>query len=418
MKVISAILPHSKIVNITIGVKAGSVYETKKTNGISHLVEHLWFRTNPSVTGDDLNKLLRAGVIEMDAGTGPENTLYTAGSFSEHAEQLVEIVYHAFENKDYLSEELEKEKNIVLSELQTALENPSIFLTEKMFLPMAFKGTALERKVLGTRSAITALQESDVHAFKDRFYVPNNTVITLTGDFNAETILKLIKKTFGKLKGEKNAPALKKEFLNQKKRTQFLKWPQLKQAYLCYGYQTPGINSGDYLNLELLNIFISGGPFPTRLNQMLREELGIGYYQESFFEPGSMLGAFGVSVLGFNPRCYNQVIDVIRRIYQGVAKDGVAKDEFKRAKDILLGDFIDTLESPFAYSETLTEDELLGRCSIRKHIASLKKVSKEDVQRTAKKYFNDKFVLAVLEPEYSEFSATKCLSIKSRKMYA
>ncbi|MDP3052165.1 MAG: pitrilysin family protein [bacterium] len=396
-------LPERKKVVFLVGVGAGSRNETAEISGISHLVEHIQFNSNRFRTKDEIVEDVEDGGADIDAGTYFDSTIFSVLGYSRYLSKNIRILYEMISNFEYKEEELQREKQEVLTEIKKAIDSPDDHYLANLFYPLILRKTPSERPILGTPKTVKQHTADSQITFKKRFYLPDNMVIFVCGKFNEERVIRVLEKTFGRLKLNHFSPPEFKIDLTNRHREYFKKKKALKLAYLALGYKVPGDNHPDSLKLMLLNSILSGG-MSSRLWKRLRSEKGIGYDQlgSVHIDCGSF-GIFYVKVGGFDHRRFKETKKIILEELEDLKNNLVSKREFLRAKNLLLSGNDDAMEDLKLRTEWLSDayftKSVFDSRNLKKYIS---KISRESIRRVAQKYFSDKYTLAALVPENFE----------------
>jgi len=180
---------------VVVAVGVGSLYEEKRQRGITHLLEHMLFR----VPGFDVDEAVEALGGSNNAYTQRDLLAVVLEGVSESAPGLVELAYRLYANEQYREEDLQREKDVVLSELRQAREDPSARVGE-LALRALFGDSDWGDPVGGTPETVSAISLQDLLEFKRRWFTPDNTVVVLSGGFGEEAAGRAAE-LFGKLEG-------------------------------------------------------------------------------------------------------------------------------------------------------------------------------------------------------------------------
>jgi predicted Zn-dependent peptidase len=403
-------LPERKKVIFLVGIGVGSRDEAAEINGISnilmrhgisHLAEHFHFVSTASHTADEITEDIEDGGAQMSGGTCFDSTIFCIKGYSRYLPRNIRILYEIISNFEYKEEELERERQEVLTEIKDAIDSPKDHYFSNLFLPILFRKTSFEKPILGTPKSVKCITKDDLVAFKKKFYVPNNMIILVCGKFDGERILKVIDRTFGKLKQQTfEASEYKIDLRNRRREPPPKKRKGLKLAYMALGYREPGFYHPDSIKLMLLDFILSGG-MSSRLSRRLQREKGIGYDEvESDYQDFGGIGAFCVRIGGFDPRQFKEAKKIILEEMEDLKTNLVGKREFLRAKNLLLSNTDDNMENLKQYVEMLSDayfgKNIFDPRNYKKHIS---KISREALRRTVQKYFSDKYTLTALVPE-------------------
>ena len=189
--------PALPMVGVNVAIKVGSAYENFSTSGMSHMLEHLLFN---GTTSRDQKKLYDD--VDMIGGYNNAHTdnYYTDFMMvtpTENIKKGMEIQADMLFNSILPNEKFEKEKGIVLEEISKSLADPNEQF-ERNTISILYSGHALSLSTLGTYSTIQSMKRDDVNLFYKNYYVPNNMVLTVIGNFDTKSMLMMIKEIYGK----------------------------------------------------------------------------------------------------------------------------------------------------------------------------------------------------------------------------
>jgi len=183
--------------------------DSHKLHGISHFVEHIQFHSNRFRTADEITENAEYGGAKIGAGTDFDSTAFYVKGYPRYLSQNIRIIYEAITNFDYKDEEIERERQEILTELRKYIDSPGVHYLDNLFVPALLRKTWAERPVPGIPKTIKNITKEELIAFKKKFYAPENMAIFVCGKFDAECITKAIEKTFGRLKPRSFKPKTK-----------------------------------------------------------------------------------------------------------------------------------------------------------------------------------------------------------------
>jgi len=405
LKVFLEYLPEKNKVMLMVGIGAGVKDETNENHGINHFLEHIQFHSNRFRDSAQITEDVENQGAKIDAGTEFDFTMVWIRGDPRYFSKNIRIIYEAITNFKYDEDEIEKERNQILSELRKILDTPENYYFDYLFIPALLRKTFSERPILGTTKTIKRLSLNDLVAFKRKFYVPANMAIFVCGSFNEEKVLETIEKTFGRLKPRKFEPLERKFSLKIRRKEDVRSRKNLKQAYMILGYRVNGFNHRDSLKLMLLNSILSNG-MSSRIFKKLRSEQGIGYDMGSNYDDYAGIGVFYIEVAGFDSSRFKETKSIILGELEDLKTNLVSKEEFTRAKNLFISDVDDELEiledkegqegRAHLLSGAYFKNYYFDYRNYRKEIA---KVSRKALRRCAQKYFGKGYTLTALVPE-------------------
>lgn len=391
--------PNTKKAALLAGVRVGSVDESKKVNGGSHFNEHLLFKSNKYRNARSIAEDLEYSGTVINAYTTWKYTAFTAKSPSEHLNTAVEVIYEAATNYSYKEEEFATERQVILTEIENFINSPDRYSLTGLFIPKLFEGTPLEKKIEGTVDTMGSVAKEDLEEFKQKYYAPNNTVITAVGKYDEKDLTAKVKDLFGSLEEKKLPSRDPAADLTNRKRKTIEERKDISQVYLCMGYKVPGYDCKDTYVLEMLSSLLSEG-LSSRLYQELRDKRGIGYGVGSFYYPLDTEGMFLTHVEGFDPKRLDEAQEAILGIYDDLKKNLVSDREFNGTKTLMLSKYDDSLERITDRAAMLLETEIYKiPYDFREKEKHILKITKEEIREAAKTYLTDDYALTLLSPE-------------------
>lgn len=320
-------MPEYRSISIGLCVKAGSVFENEQNSGISHFLEHMAFKGSEKYTARELAELIDGLGGMINASTSKFNTLFYARILDDKLEETLDFLYEIVLKPSLDEKELEREKGVVLEEISMAEDNPEDLVYDKLS-ELQFKGYSIARSILGEADNIRLLSRGKIKAFRQEYYIANQSVISVVGSFDEEKLIKLVEDRFGSFQSGE-AKSYPKAEVNKDGGEIFVK-KEIEQLHMCVGF--PGISDEDsrrYALAVLSNIF--GGGVSSRLFQSIREEKGLVYSIYSSVSSYPSTGDF-VVYAAFNPSKREQVLSEIDLQARLLIKDGISEKEIEQTK--------------------------------------------------------------------------------------
>jgi predicted Zn-dependent peptidase len=377
-------LPQSKSVAIGFTIGSGSAFEPEKLQGISHLIEHMLFKGTLKRTAKDIAQEIDTVGGKINAHTAKEFTCYYAVVLYSHLDIALDILSDIYLNSQITDEDLEKEKMVILEEIAMYEDTPDENIHD-VFAKNILKDHPLGREILGTTECLKNITRQDIKKYISQQYVPNNTIISVAGNYNKTELMNTIKKHFAQLSkvplNNKIPPATYFGGLNIVRK-------ETEQVHLCLG--TKGISFEDpaRYTLSLLSVIL-GGSMSSRLFQKIREASGLAYSVFSYPSFYSNAGLFSIYA-GTNNKNIHQVLDLIVAEISQIKDQPLNETELYNAKEHLKGNMVLSLES--------TENKMnwLGKAFFYyKEIKDLEEIFKkidqvtcEDIQKLAYTLFS------------------------------
>lgn len=372
-------LPDSYGVSINIFVKKGSRDDPKGKEGLSHFIEHMFFKGTTTYP----NSLSLATAIEMlggdtNAHTSFENTGYYIKLPSENLNSGVKILSDVMKNSLFNPEEMEKERNVIIEEIKMYNDDPQSDLFDNIFLPGLYKDTSLRVSPTGYIETVTDIKREDLISFINQNYISSEMLIVISGKFDIETSIELLNDEFGWIsEGNGKVSNLPESFVKTK--NSFTKDKHLEQSHiiiggLAYDYSDPK-KYAYYVGNTLL-----GNGFTSKLFMELREKRGMSYYQGASLTALSGTGFYTIQA-GVNKDRIDEAIDVINICTKEIKEGKFTDFDLDRVKAMVESSMkkdlesIDDFASFFGY-EYLRTSKIK---TIEEFINIYKNVTKEDV---------------------------------------
>jgi len=387
------LVPQRDAVTVTMLmlVGTGSNKESKRQNGLSHFLEHVVFKATPTRPNAKLinEQFEEIGAI-TNAFTSDEYTGYYAKSHPRHVAILVDLVGDIVLNASLPSEELEKEKGVIVEEINMYEDMPQAKVIEALSSLM-YGDSAAGRTVIGTKETVKAFTRADVVKYKSAYYTAKNTVVTVVGAFDESTVMESIKKTFSVFpKGDKDAHALVKTTSKTPVAASVTK--PIDQTHIAIGFPSVPLNHPDGAAVSLLATVLGGG-MSSQLFHHLREELGVAYYVRAEQDAHSTYGEFVITA-GVDTARLSEVLSVIQHILTTSKTTLVSHKELSKAREYsigMLGMGLEATDMVAGYVATqllLTDKIKTPEMMTREYM----KVTPSDIARVATTIFNPKKV--------------------------
>jgi predicted Zn-dependent peptidase len=398
LKVITAPMKGTRAVTVLILVGTGSRYESEQLNGITHFLEHIFFRgTSKRPNAKTISETIDRVGGELNAYTSEESTGFFIHLASLHLELALDVLSDMLLNSKFEREEIEKEKGVILEEINMHQDKPDIRVVN-IYKSLLYGNQPLGWKVIGKKEVVKNINRGKLLAYREKNFSSNNTVVSIAGDIQHGKTLALVRKYLRRWENKKKPSYLPLEEKQTSPAT-ILQYGKTDQVYLCLGVRTFAYKHPDYYVLRVLNTIL-GAMVSSRLFVRLREEEGIVYsvdsLRESYLDGGNLRVNAGVEI-SKTEIAIMAILEEFRRMCQEV----VGEEELERAKEYLKGRLTLELElSPgvasfLGYQELLWEEIKL----LEKQMKEIEKVTSDDINRVAKKIFvKEHLNLAVVGP--------------------
>ena len=412
LRLITVPMKNTQAVTVLVLVGTGSKYETKEINGISHFLEHMFFKgtkKRPS-TAKLIEPLDKIGG-EYNAFTGQENTGFEAKVDSRHLDIALDWVSDIFLNSKLNSAEIEREKGVIIEEINMYLDDPKRYVPD-LWDKLLYGDQPAGWLISGEKENVKKFQRNDFNDYLKNHYSASNTVICIAGNIGrAEMLKKEIEKKFKAINITK-PESRKSVIFSQKKPEILIHHKATDQTHLCLGVRAYNNFHKDKYILKVLNSVIGGG-MSSRMWISIRERKGLAYYVW-VYNSTDLDAGFLLTQAGVNNDKVDEAISEILNQFKLIRDKRISAKELRKAKDFMRGNTILSMESSgaqasFCASQELYENRIL---TLDKIFAKIEAVTAEDIQRVAKDIFKpEKLNLALIGPFKDKSKFEKILKI-------
>jgi predicted Zn-dependent peptidase len=396
VRIVGEEISSMRSVSLGIWVSTGSRYETAKNNGISHFLEHMFFKGTEKYNAKELAQVFDGLGGQVNAFTAKEYTCYYARVLDEHfhtaLDTLADMIFHS----KFAPEEIEKEKKVVIEEIRMYEDTPDELVMD-ILAEKVYGSHPLGYTILGTEDNLRSFTRDDLVDYIDHRYRPEHLVVSVAGNVTKDQVVEAVSGLFQGAASPVPArhsdlvvPPFEYHVSTREK--------EIEQVHLSLA--SPGIPAGDarLYPLILLNNVLGNTP-SSRLFQEIREDRGMAYSVYSYHSSYLDSGMFGIYA-GTSAEHVDTVLSLIREICNQLAADGLTEEEIHKAKEQVKGSMMLSLESTSSRMSRIGKNELmLGReVSLDETLAAINAVTVRDVQLVAKEILGQPFAMSAVGP--------------------
>lgn len=399
LRIILAPQPASPASTVLILVEAGSEYETKRTNGLSHFLEHMTFkgtvnRPKPGMVSRELDGL----GAQSNAFTSQEYTGYWAKVQSKRLDKILDIISDLYLNPLFNPEEIDKERGVVIEELNLYEDTPPRRVQE-IFTSLLYGDQPAGWDIGGRKEVIRSVTKNDFVKYRNTHYVAPKTVVVVAGNFDEKKVVAQVRALFSRLPRAPRAKKPKTKVPRQIKPAIRLKHKESDQSHLVLGVQAFSIFDKRRYALELLSDVLGGG-MSSRLFHRVREELGAAYYIRAGADLLLDHGYFEVSS-GVDHTKIDKVLTAVLEEFDRIRETPVGEKELQKTKDHLTGNLMLSLEGSDDLANFYGGQEIVTRSFVSPEelIKKIQRITAREIQGLARDLFaRERLNLAVIGP--------------------
>jgi len=407
LRLITVPIKNNQTATVMVLVEAGSNYESKEENGISHFLEHVCFKGSEKRTLHDITYDLDSIGALSNAFTGNEYTGYYAKANSKHLETILDVVSDLYLNPIFPEDEIKKEKGVIIEEINMYEDQPQKNVWNTLEALM-YGDQPAGRTILGTKQNIKKVKRSDFVAYHSKHYVASATTVVVAGDVKVETVENLVAGAFRNISTKK--PRQKKKVVEQQSKVQFkVKAKKTDQAHIAFGFRSFPLGDERNWATSVLSTILGRG-MSSRLFKKMRDELGICYYVGAGDHPSTDHGVFTVYA-GVGKKRIEEAVFYIVEELRRLKTEQVADRELRKAKDYSSGQRALHLEASDQWAEwygfqEIHRENILTPQEVDERIEA---VTAEDIQAVAQTLFNESNLNVAIVGEVSKSTEIKKL---------
>lgn len=398
IRVVTAPNPSTEAVTVFILVGVGGRFEGDRQKGISHFLEHLFFKgskNRPSTF--EISKELDSIGANFNAFTGEEYTGFYVQSEAGDFEKSFDVISDMFLNPLFDSKEIEREKGVILQEANMYHDMPQAYV-QILNQKQIFGDHALGFDLVGDQEHIKQIGRDDIVRYQEANYTGENTIIVVCGNPKDRNWEEAVWSRFTSFTGGKMPKA--DPFCQEnvaKKLVEEVR--QVDQTHLALSYLGLGKKDSRRYAMSVLNTLLGGG-MSSRLFMQIRERRGLAYYVRSSHNAFSDTGIYSI-LAGVKPDGLKESVEIIFQEIEDLKKNGPNAEELERAKGNLRGSLAISLEDSLEIASFIADD-LLSLGEIRKVediIDKIDRVTTDDIKNLAQSIFTqDRMGLSIIGP--------------------
>ncbi len=390
--VVSENLPYVKSFSVGFRFNVGTRDENKKSNGISHFLEHMFFKGTQSRSAKQISMEVEALGGYLNAFTSKEHTCFYGRGLSHNLEKTFAVLADMLQNSLFDDREIEKESRVIVDEMKDIEDSPEEIIFDE-FESILFKGSSLELPIIGTEKNVLGFKNADLKNYIKKKYSNDKLFIVASGAIEQNNLIELTEKYFNGSFGKNRKRAVRNIIPN--KDNVFLE-KSINQAHVIIGRNTIGYNSENRMAVSLLSHILGGGS-SSRLFYTIREKNGITYQINSFLNSFYDTSTFGV-YFSTNEESVQKALKLIYNEFEKLKRKKVGRKELNRAKEYLKGNLLMSLESTTNRMMQMAQSVIyFGRVkTIEETIEKIDAVTSDDILTLSNELLNKEDFSTVL----------------------
>jgi len=355
LRIVTATMSHTRSVSICIFIGVGSRYETESETGISHFIEHLYFKgTEKRPTSRDISEAIEGVGGILNGGTDKELTVYWCKVAQSHFSLALDVLADMLLHSKFDPAEIAKERQVIIEEINMSRDHPPLLvdmLTDELLWP----NHPLGRDVAGSKESVTAITRDKMLGYRQVQYLPGKIVVSIAGDIQHPETVAAVRQAFSELTNHQEPPPCL-PYKQQMSRRVRIETKDTEQAHLCLALPGLSLSHPQRFTLDLLNTILGGGA-SSRLFTEVRDKLGLAYSIHSHTE--HLLDSGSVTVYaGVEPK---NLTTAIRAILEQLSKlkEPIPQPELHKVKEFLKGRLLLSMEDSRSVAGWIGGQEIL-----------------------------------------------------------
>lgn len=377
--------PYGNAVALGFALRFGSRDEwSEKEHGMAHFIEHLVFKSTQKYNSFDLVNVLEEKGGDLNAFTCKEFTCMHFYGLKEDLEKAIDVISQICFFSNWTDADFVSEKEVIKQEILMSYDNPEDFMFDD-FTQKYFSGSSLAHPIFGTLESLEKIQLSDVKSFMAEFYRPENTVVSIAGDFDWDKFVSLLES----YTPENPTEAMKVRGYDPVAANSFIHFENkdIQQHQLIMAFPVNAIRDGIHYPVSILSNYLGSG-MNSVFFQELREKKSLCYSVSASYGPNEQAGMFSVMSSTTEEKLAELLMEV-RSILFDIQENSIPEKDLEKVKmqircGLLLGESdID------ARMHSMIYDKIFGRNyrSIKELVEAISSLQARDMSEYLDKYF-------------------------------
>jgi zinc protease len=389
MKVLLQVDRRIPMVSVNQWYDVGSYHEERNRTGLAHFFEHLMFKGTKKFPDGKFDELVSKVGGQNNAFTSRDYTGYYETVPASSLEQVLELEADRMTNLSLTLPQIQKEREVVKEERRMRTENtPSGYIFEVM-MEKVFNDHPYASSVIGSMDHLNKTELNDFMDFYKKFYAPNNSILVLVGDFDANKAKKWIHKYYSKIPRSKIADVKAPPFKLTTKNTFLRENKRFDNRKLAIYFYAPAYGTKESFALDVICEILAGdesSPLTKSLVEDQKIATAVSFWNYSMKYAGAV--SFNADIIG------NKSFDTVEKIFfdtlTNLIKNGVSEEQLQKSKDKISLDYVSSLRTLTGKARVLAQSEIIkgDYKAFFGDLAVYQSINKQDIIDVAKKYLN------------------------------
>ncbi len=411
LRIVTQNLENTKSVTVLILAGAGSRYETAKINGISHFLEHMFFKGAEKYKNTkEVSEAIDGVGGDFNAFTGKEYVGYYIKVADKHVNLALDLLADMLLHSKFDQEEINRERGVIMEEYNMYQDTPMHQIGWD-FERLVYGDQPMGWDQVGTKEVIMNVQREDFVRYKEELYGSANTVISIAGHVNHDEVVKKIEELFVFSKRDKDYNHKPLEAFKNTKNI-YLRNKKTEQAHVMLGFLGLAEEHPDHYIEKVLGVVLGGG-MSSRMFLSVRERQGLAYYISTSTDDYTDTGIFTTNAGVTLDRIDDAIMAIVGE-YKKVLAEPVGEAELRKAKEFIKGKLVLSLEDSEEYAHLLGKYQVLyNRIKTPEEIMeAIEKVTPADITRVAREIIKqENMYLTVIGPYEDEERFAKLMKL-------
>lgn len=373
-------------INIMALINSGAINDPMASSGLSYLTASLLDEGSKKHSSSEIAEQLEGLGASLSIQPGYDFTYMSIKGLSYTKLQLLDSFLEVLLSPKFEQKEFDRVKKQIIGSLHKMEDDPNQF-ADHLVAKVLFQNHPYARPTMGEPSSVEKIQRKDVLGYYQRYYLPKNTKLAVVGDFD-DHFIQQVKTKFSTWISDRTPPALTTNEAPQATAGIYLKNKKgLVQTQIRLGHLFVKRSHPEFMGLRAANMVL-GGAFASRLNQKVRDDLGLTYGVSSAFDARQFSGPFVIETFTRNDKV-NETISASLGVYREFSQKGITQAELDAAKSTLIGQFPRAVETTEALAYQILALRFYGinESYLTQFVTNVKALSLEHVNSLLKTYF-------------------------------